>query len=64
VFDGAKVFGKAAAVLLGAALLAFPYIGCWLFLPVCVTLYFGLHYCNRLEARDRRDESHRRKQGR
>lgn len=52
-FDGAKVFGKIAAVLLVAALLPFPYIGGWLLIPAAIAGYYALYYCNRLEAYDR-----------
>jgi hypothetical protein len=59
-FDGAKVFGKVAAVLLIAALLTVPYIGFWMFLPVGIALYFLLYFANRLEEADRQDRKRKR----
>jgi hypothetical protein len=55
MFDGAKVFTKIALVLFGAAFLAIPYVGFWLFIPAFVASYYLLHYCNTLERHDRRD---------
>lgn len=54
-FDGASAFGRVMLVLLGAAFVAIPYVGLWLFIPVGIAGYFILMFYNALEARDLRD---------
>jgi hypothetical protein len=54
-FNATKAFAKVAAVLIVSAILCYPYLGCWGFIPVAVILYYTLYFYNRLEERDRRD---------
>lgn len=54
-FDGAKHFSFVSFVVLGSALLATPYLGCWAWVPAAIVLYFTLIFYNRLEERDLRD---------